>query len=115
MDYAIIYDENDVICIDRKEGKIKTLKYGQFEDITNQCERMRKSKTKSDRQGADWHRMLTNDKTKHHWHIEKIETDSAEEYFGSLVKLQIKQVENLLRVVREHNNWREPYVMGYNG
>lgn len=112
MKYTIIYDENDVICLDREEGRIKTLKYGHFEDITKQCERMRKSKTKSDCMGAHWHKMLTNDETNYRW-SETLHTDSDEEYFNFLIDRQVKQARAFLHVVEKRNNWREPYAIGY--
>jgi hypothetical protein len=114
MEYIILTEGScgGVICIDKEQGKIKKLDYGHFEDVTKQCERYAKSKTKKDTMGAYWFNALEGDESGLRWY-EVFKTEDGEAYFSKLIEIQIKQAEGYAKAVKNGNKWNNPHVMGY--
>jgi|19_taG_2_1085344.scaffolds.fasta_scaffold45516_2 hypothetical protein len=114
MNYIILTDGNHggSICIDKEQGKIKKLNYGHFEEVTKQCERRAKSKTKQDTMGAFWFNALKGDESGLRWY-KVFKTDDKGEYFDQLTEIQIQQAESYAKTVKHGNNWNIPHVLGY--
>lgn len=103
----------DIHAIDYKSKRIFSIKNHHWQDITKECQRMAKSKTKSDTLGARWFKEVEAG----HYKESKctiLKTDNAQEFADFMNKIIILQMRHAANVA-EQVKYSCPHVWGLSG